>query len=153
MDITSVAEDQIASNFQPNRKMSRRLLKLKVCKDVVHETAFFLGYTAAILTGQYFVFWTIDSTFGREMRAESAAFRSEIRADSAAFRSEMRAIDAAIRSDNAAFRSEWSKLNSDISGLLRNYDKAQWRNRSAQEEVRHETSDLMVRGGTAVMVH
>ena len=99
-----------------------------VCKDVVHETAFFLGYTAAILTGQYFVFWTIDSTFGREMRAEmraeSAAFRSEIRADSAAFRSEMRAIDAAIRSDNAAFRSEWSKLNSDISGLLRNYDKA-----------------------------
>ena len=104
--------------------MSRRLLKLKVCKDVVHETAFFLGYTAAILTGQYFVFWTIDSTFGREMSAESAAFRSEIRADSAAFRSEMRAIDAAIRSDNAAFRSEWSKLNSDISGLLRNYDKA-----------------------------
>ena len=108
---------------------------MKVCKDVVHETALVLGYTAAILTWQYFVFWTIDSTFGREMRAESAAFRSEIRADSAAFRresradsaafrSEMRAIDAAIRSDNAAFRSEWSKLNSDISGLLRNYDKA-----------------------------
>ena len=112
--------------------MSRRLLKLKVCKDVVNETAFFLGYTAAILTGQYFVFWTIDSTFGRaesaafrsEIRADSAAFRRESRADSAAFRSEMRAIDAAIRSDNAAFRSEWSKLNSDISGLLRNYDKA-----------------------------